>query len=115
MFQKKLNLTPLGAELPKIQVCVAIQKINSPPVNAPLPPWVMWGCLVLWLFASQTPSVVEKPFLGQSLGISVVKLLFSPLRSLRRTLRTHRAAGKAENKAGLQLLSGFGGEISPPK
>lgn len=82
MFQKKLNLTPLGAELPKIQVCVAIQKINSPPGNVPLPLWVMWGCLVLWLFASQTPSMVEKPFLGQSLGISVVKLLFSPLRSL---------------------------------
>lgn len=65
MFQKKLNLTPLGPELPKIQVCVATQEINSPPVNVPLPPWVTWGCLyggagsalprVFRLFASPNP------------------------------------------------------------
>lgn len=126
MFQKKLNLTPLGPGLPKIQVCVAIQKINSPPVNVPLPLRATRGCLqgcggmldqtFSGCFGSLQPktiSMAEKCFLGQSLEISeLLKLLFNPLCSLKSTLRTRHAAGKAANKYILQLLSGFGGEIS---
>lgn len=45
MFQKKLNLTPLGPGLPKIQVCVAIQKLSPSPVIVPFPLWATQACL----------------------------------------------------------------------
>lgn len=129
MFQKKLNLTPLGPGLPKIQVCVAIQKISSPPPNVPLPLRVSRGCLqdgggmldqtfrgCFACLQPQTSSVAEKCFLGQPLKVSeLLKLLFNLLCSLKSTLRTHHAAGKAANKYILQLLSGFGSEISQKK
>lgn len=108
---------------------MAIQKIDSPPVNVPLAPRATQGCLrgcggMLDLTFSRcfgrlhpkTTSTVEKCFLGQSLPISeLLKLLFNLFRSLKSTLRTRHTAGKAENKCILQLLSGFGGEISPKK
>lgn len=62
MFQKKLNITPLGPGLPKIQVCAAIQKINSPPVNVPLTEWAAGDPPPFkgGLFAAQTHQHVGK-------------------------------------------------------
>lgn len=67
-----------------------------------------FGCL--W---PKTTGVVEKCFLGQSREISEsLKLLFNLFCGLKSTLPTRHAAGKAANTDILQLLGGFGGEIS---
>lgn len=126
MFQKKLNLTPLGPGLPKIQACVAIQKINSS-VNMPVTPVGSLGLSaglgvdaasdlqwVLWLFAPQNYQHGRKVLSGSVPGdFRVVKLLFNFLCSPKSMLRTHHAAGKTANKNILQLLRGFKGDTSP--
>lgn len=103
MFQKKLNITPLGPGLPKIQVCAAIQKINSPAINVPLAVRAAWGPLFsrgLWLFAAQTHQHGGKVALGSvSPDLRAAKALFSLLCGLRSTRRTCHPAGRLQTNA----------------
>lgn len=125
MFQKKLNLTPLGQGLPKSRGCDAVQKIYSPPAN-------VWSRLVLvpcrwhrlpaegcwirpamstWGYLQPKPTSMAERCLHLKIFSDLPKFLFNLLCSLRSRLQMSCAAEETANKYFLQLFSSLGCDI----
>lgn len=127
MFQKKLNLTPLGQGLPKSRGCDAVQKINSPPANVwsrlvlvpcrwhrlPAEGCWIWPPWALGAICSPNPPAWQKGACTSRYFQKLSKFLFNLLCSLRSRLQMSCAAEETANKYFLQLFSSLGCDIIP--